>query len=205
MKKKFFSTLALIILIISEISIVYADVIIPGQQFHPYSSNEKLMKLNDIMGSPLKEFISILLTLFIVLGLVLVTFRVTQNKKHSNENDNSIQILRKIFFGTNVALSLISIYLVKVIWFYAFDTKPRATLPLYAGPLAALRPMIVLYVIYTIIMFVVSMISIKKKNKKIVYITSICLTIAILLYCFILINNTITVYYTYEKTVFDFL
>lgn len=205
MKKKVFSTLALIILIISEISIVYADVIIPGQQFHPYSSNEKLMKLNDIMGSPLKEFISILLTLFIVLGLVLVTFRVTQNKKQSNENDNSIQILRKIFFGTNVALSLISIYLVKVIWFYAFDTKPIATLPLYAGPLAALRPMIVLYVIYTIIMFVVSMISIKKKNKKIVYITSICLTIAILLYCFILINNTITGYYTYEKTVFDFL
>ena len=40
MKKKVFSTLALIILIISEISIVYADVIIPGQQFHPYSSKE---------------------------------------------------------------------------------------------------------------------------------------------------------------------
>lgn len=204
MKKKFFSTLALIILIISEISIVYADVIIPGQQFHPYSSNEKLMKLNDIMGSPLKEFISILLTLFIVLGLVLVTFRITQNKKQSNENDNSIQILRKIFFGTNVALSLISIYLVKTILFFAIDSNPMASL-LDTRAIIAKIFTIVLYVIYIIIMFVVSMISIKKKNKKIVYITSICLTIAILLFCFILINNTIIGYYTYEKTVFDFL
>mgnify|MGYP000254250113 FL=1 len=162
------------------------------------------MKLNDIMGSPLKEFISILLTLFIVLGLVLVTFRITQNKKQSNENDNSIQILRKIFFGTNVVLSLISIYLVKTILFFAIDSNPMASL-LDTRAIIAKIFTIVLYVIYIIIMFVVSMISIKKKNKKIVYITSICLTIAILLFCFILINNTITGYYTYEKTVFDFL
>lgn len=53
-------------------------------------------------------------------------------------------------------------------------------------------------------MFVFSMISIRKKNKKIVYITAICLTIAILLICFITFNNTSIGYYTYDNSYYDF-
>lgn len=41
MKKKVFFTIALIILIISEISIVYADLIIPGQHFNSCGSGKK--------------------------------------------------------------------------------------------------------------------------------------------------------------------
>lgn len=64
MKKKVFFTIALIVLIISEISIVYADIIIPGQHFNSYSSSKKLEKFNDYMESPLKEFVPILIILF---------------------------------------------------------------------------------------------------------------------------------------------
>ena len=202
MKKKVFFTIVLIVLIISEISIVYADLIIPGQHFNLHSSSEKLGKFNDYVESPLKEFIDILIILFVVLGLILLTFRAIKNKEHDNENNNSMQILQKIFFGTNVVLSLISIYLIKIIRLFDIEFNPVTFVDTRAE--IAQNFMIGLYVIYAIIMFVFSMISIKKKNKKIVYITTICLTIAILLICFITFNNTSIGYYTYDNSYYDF-
>ena len=100
MKKKIFFVIAIIILIISEISIAYADLIIPGQHFHSYSSSEKLEKFNEYLQSPLKEIIAILIILFIVIGLVILTFRVINNKKQNTneEKSNSMVILQKIFF-----------------------------------------------------------------------------------------------------------
>ena len=41
MKKKIFFAIVLIILVISEISIVYADIIIPGQHFNSYNNDKK--------------------------------------------------------------------------------------------------------------------------------------------------------------------
>lgn len=205
MKKKVFFTIALIVLIISEISIVYADIIIPGQHFNSYSSSKKLEKFNDYMESPLKEFVPILIILFVVLGLILLTFSAIKNKEHDNEKENnsSMQILKRIFLGTNVVLSLISIYLIKIIRLFDIEFNP-VTYLLDKREERAQSFMISLYVVYAIIMFVFSMISIRKKNKKIVYITAICLTIAILLICFITFNNTSIGYYTYDNSYYDF-
>lgn len=204
MKKKVFFTIALIILIISEISIVYADLIIPGQHFNSYSSSEKLEKFNDYIKSPLKEFIAILIILFVVLGLILLTFRAIKNKEHDNEKENNsfMQILQRIFLGTNVVLSLISIYLIKIIRLFDIEFNPVTFVDTRAE--TAQSFMISLYVVYAIIMFVFSMISVKKKNKRIVYITATCLTIAILLICFITFNNTSIGYYTYDNSYYDF-
>lgn len=204
MKKKVFFTIALIILIISEISIVYADLIIPGQHFNSYSSSEKLEKFNDYIKSPLKEFIAILIILFVVLGLILLTFRAIKNKEHDNEKENNsfMQILQRIFLGTNVVLSLISIYLIKIIRLLDIEFNPVTFVDTRAE--TAQSFMISLYVVYAIIMFVFSMISVKKKNKRIVYITATCLTIAILLICFITFNNTSIGYYTYDNSYYDF-
>lgn len=200
MKKKIFFAIALIILIISEISIVYADLIIPGQQFHSYSSSEKLEKFNEYLQSPLKEIIAILIILFIVIGLVILTVRVINNKKQNTneEKSNSMVILQKIFFGINVVLSLISIYMIKVIRLFDIDHNPVS----YVDTRAEMAHgfMIRLYIIYAIIMFILSMINIKKKNKKIIYTTAICLTIVILIICFITYNNAIIGYFTYDKS-----
>lgn len=155
------------------------------------------------MKSPLKEFIAILIILFVVLGLILLTFRAIKNKEHDNEKENNsfMQILQRIFLGTNVVLSLISIYLIKIIRLFDIEFNPVT----FADTKAEMAQsfMISLYVVYAIIMFVFSMISVKKKNKRIVYITATCLTIAILLICFITFNNTIG-YYTYGNSYYDF-
>lgn len=192
MKKKVLFTIALIILIICEISIVYADIILPGQHFNSYSISEKLEKINEYIGSPLKELFAILIILFVVLGLILLTFRVIKNKEHNNkkENNSSIQILQKIFVGINIALSLISIYLIKMISLFVNEFGDKMYLTECTS--IAIR----LYVFYSIIIFVFSMISIKNKNKKILYITVICLTIIILLDCFITLNDARIGYYT---------
>lgn len=200
MKKKIFLAIALIILVISEISIVYADLIIPGQHFHSYSSSEKLEKFNEYLQSPLKEFFAILIILFIVIGLVILTFRVINSKKQNNteEKSTSMIILQKIFFGLNVILSLISIYMIKVIRLFDIYHNPVTYVDTRAE--MAHSFMILLYIIYAIIMFILSMIGIKKKNKKIIYVTSICITIVILIICFIIYNNASIGYYTYDKS-----
>lgn len=203
MKKKIFFVIAIIILIISEISIAYADLIIPGQHFHSYSSSEKLEKFNEYLQSPLKEIIAILIILFIVIGLVILTFRVINNKKQNTneEKSNSMVILQKIFFGINVVLSLISIYMIKVIRLFDIEHNPVTYVDIRAE--MAHSFMIRLYIIYAIIMFILSMIGIKKKNKKIIYATTICLTIVILIICFITYNNASIGYYTYDKSFQD--
>ena len=141
---------------------------------------------------------------FVVLGLILLTFRAVKNKEHGNEKEDnsSMQILQKIFLGTNVVLSLISIYLIKIIRLFDIEFNPVTYVDTRAE--MAQSFMISLYVVYAIIMFVFSMISIKKKNKTIVYITAICLTIVILLICFITFNNTSIGYYTYDNSYYDF-
>lgn len=204
MKKKVFYTIILITLIISEISIVYADVVIPGQHFNEYSISEKLEKLNEYIWSPIKEVITILIILFIVIGLILLTFKITKNSKHDNEKENKsfIKILQKIFLVTSVVLSLISIYLIKIIMLFHIESNPVTYWDTRVEKAQIF--MISLYIIYIIIMFIFSMISIKKKNKKIVYITAICLTIAILVLCFQAFNSTSIGYYTYDDSYYTF-
>ena len=204
MKKKIFFTISLIILVISEISMVYADVIIPGQHFHSYSGSEKFEKFNEYLQSPLKEILAILIILFIVIGLVILTFRVinSKNQNSTEEKNTSMIILHKIFFGLNVILSLISIYMIKVIELFNIYHNPVTYVDTRAE--MANSFMIHLYIIYAIIMFILSMIGIKKKNKKIIYATAICLTIVILIICFLIYNNVSIGYYTYDKSFQDF-
>lgn len=193
MKKKIFFTIVLIVLIISELSIIYADLIIPGQYYNSYSSGEKLGKFYNYMESPLKEVISILIILFESIGLILLTFRAIRD----NEYSNFIHLLEKIFFGINIVLSLISIYLIKIMELFDIEFTSSTSINLLTPTY------IIIYIIYTIIMFFASIISIKKRNKKIVYITTICLTFVILLICFITFNNISIGYYTYDNSSYN--
>ena len=203
MKKKILFAIVFFMIVISGLSMVYADLIIPGQHFHSYSSSEKLEKFNEYLESPLKEFFAILIILFIVIGLVILTFRVINNKKQNNteEKSSSTIILQKIFFGLNVILSLISIYMIKII--RLFDIHHNQVTYVDTRAEMAHSFMIRLYIIYAIIMFIFSIIGIKKKNKKIIYTTAICLTIVILIICFITYNNASIGYYTYDKSFQD--
>ncbi len=192
MKKKFCITLFLIILVISEISIVYADVIMPGESFHSYSGSMKFEKFMEYLVSPFKEALTLLLILFIIIGLVLLTFRCVNNKKQNSneEKSNSMTLLQKIYFGLNIILNLTLIQMIKVIMLFEINNRN------YIRENSTNRFMIHIYAIYAIIMFVISLISLKKKNKKIIYITAICITIILLIICFITYNNINAGYYT---------
>lgn len=200
MKKKIFFSIVLIILILSEVSFVYADAIIPGMRFKseftPYSDSEKLEKFINYMGSPLKESIIVLIIMFVILGITLITFEIIKDKKCEKEqdNNNSIRAVQKIFLCTNVALSLMSIYLMKVI--RTFGIHFSSSGGVIVGDIR--RKIITLYavLIYIWIMLISSLISMRKKNRKVIYIVATCLTIAILLICFITFNNTNVGYIT---------
>ena len=86
MKKKIFFAIALIILVISEISIVYADLVIPGQHFNSYNDSEKIESFLKMVGSPIKEIV-VLVTIFtFVLGMVLLAFNFVKDKNSNEKN-----------------------------------------------------------------------------------------------------------------------
>ena len=109
MKKKVFISFLLISLIILGISTVYADVVFGD--FKPYSSDKKIEEFNNRIQPQLKEIALILIILFIVVGLVLITFKFIKSDK-----DNKLKIvLEKAYLLISFELSLIFIYFSKVV------------------------------------------------------------------------------------------
>ena len=187
-------------MMIFGISIVHADLIVPSRHTNLCNNIEKLSKFYEYVASPLREIIAVLLFLFVVLGLILLIFRNIKNKNCSN---NSIKILEKIFFKTNIVLSLISICLLKLIILFDIESNPIS----YVDEREAIAKYIIIvaFIIYAIIMSVFTIISIKNKNKKVKYITATCLTIILLLLCFIEFNSTNIVCYTYDENYHNYL
>ena len=92
MKKKIFFAIVLIILVISEISIVYADIIIPGQHFNSYNNDKKITAFLKRINSPIKE-VTVVATIFtFILGMVILVFNDVKDK-NNNDTNNSGNIL----------------------------------------------------------------------------------------------------------------
>ena len=185
MKKRIWFNIILMVLIISVTPSVNADLVVPGDYFYSYNSVEKLEEFNKYIGSPLKEIVTISLILFIVLGLVLLTFKITNNNESEN---NFIKILKKAFAGISIAFSLISIYMIKVIGYFG------ATGAEIHNP-GMERFQVFVFIAYIITMFISCIIGIKKKNKKIIYRTIIALAIATLAICCIMYISRKVGYY----------
>lgn len=181
MKKKVIISFLLISLMILGISTVYADVVFGD--FKPYSSDQKIEEFNNRIQSPLKEIAIILLILFIVLGLVLITFKFI---KSNNENKLK-KVLEKMYLLISFILGLVFIYFLKVVNVFIIEFM-TGTLK-YKMIDEAKITMIVFSIIYIITFIILSIISIKKKNKKFIFIPSTIFVIAIILICFIKFDN----------------
>lgn len=195
MKKKFLFVIICTILMISELTIVtYADLIIDGT-FHPYSGTEKLVAFYNHLNSPFKEIIVLLLCLFVIFGLTLLALKFIKNKenKEERETNNIMTILQRIFLGTNILLSILSIYLIGKLNVYGVS---------YATSWFDWIGCIILYLVYAISMIVSIRTARKNKQKRVIYITAVCLTIVILSICFIVFDNTKIGYMTFDSDYF---
>lgn len=203
MKKKIFFAIALIILVISEISIVYADLVIPGQHFNSYNDSEKIESFLKMVGSPIKEIV-VLVTIFtFVLGMVLLAFNFVKDK-NSNEKKSSRNVMKKIYFGMNVVLNLLQIQILRNALIFNSDfTGVRTMSGIRENRInSVIIP--IFYIVYAIIMISLSIFGIKKKKEKIMYITITITTILLFIICAFIVYNTPAGYYTYDKSYQDF-
>lgn len=202
MRKKFFFTLVLIILIISEITIVYADLIIPGRHFNEYKGVEKFEDFIKSVKSPLKEIVVLLLILFVTIGLVLITFKKIENKE--NKSSKTILGLRKAFFGISVILDLLSIYILKIALLFSssFSVGTMVDKEMRASVINGFISII--YGICVALIIISFIASAKKNNKKILYIITTGTIIVLFIIIVLIILNTDAGYYTYDKSYYDF-
>ena len=200
MKKKIFFVIALIILIISEISIVYADLIIPGEHFNRYTNNIKIDSFLKTIDSPLKE-ITIVVTIFtFILGMVILVFNFVKGK-NSNENNNSKNVLNKIYLGISFILNILQIQIIKSALIFNSSYTGVRTMPAESK----VNPLIIptFYIVYTTIIISLLIIDKKKKKEKTIYIATTITTILLFIICAFIVYNTPAGYYTYDKSFQD--
>ena len=200
MKKKIFFAIALIILVILEISIVYADVIIPGQHFNRYNDSEKIEVFIEKIGSPVKEIVVLLSIFTFVLGMVLLAFNFVKDK--NSDKSNSFQnIMGRISLGMNVVLNLLQIHILKSALFFYGDYTGVRTMPTESK----VNPLIIrtFYIVYAVIILL--LINAKKKKKeKPIYIVLAITTILLFIICVVIVYNTPAGYYTHDESFYDF-
>lgn len=202
MKKKIFFAIALIILVISEISIVYADVVIPGQHFNSYNDSEKIESFLERVGSPIKEIV-VLVTIFtFVLGMILLAFNFVKDK-NNNEKNSSINIMKKIYFGMNVVLNLLQLQILKNALIFNSNFTGGRTMSEIRENRINVVIIPIFYIVYAIIMISLSIFGIKKKKEKIMYITTTITTILLFIICAFIVCITPAGYYTYDKSFQD--
>lgn len=201
MKKKFFFAIALIILVISEISIVYADMIIPGERFHSYNNDEKITKFLERINSPIKEVTVIVTILTFVLGMVILVFDYVKDKDN-NETNNSRNILKKIYLGLSFVLNLLQIQILRyALIFHSDFTGVRSASAIREDRInRVIIP--VFYIAYAIIMISLLIIDIKRKKEKRIYIITTIITISLFIICAFIVYNTHAGYYTFDKSPF---
>ena len=197
MKKKVFFAIALIIIIVSGISIVYADLIIPGEKFNLYEDNEKFDMFLQTIDSPLKKTIVMLTMLTFLLGIVILVFNYVKGK-NDNENNKSKNILNKIYIGISFILNILQIQILKSVLFFNAEYTGVRTM----NAEDKVSPIIIptLYIGYAIIMIVSFIIAKKMKKEKIVIIVTTIITLLLFIICAIIVFNTPAGYYTYDKS-----
>ncbi len=207
MKKKIFFAIVLIILVISEISVVYADLMITEHYFNndgyvenDYAENDDVEKIGpflEMVGSPLKEITALVTILSYVLGMVIISFNFG-NDKNNNENNNSKNIFQKIYCGMSFVLNLLQIQILRnALIFYSNFTGVRS---MSGFREEKINYMIIplFYIVYVIIMTLLSIWGIKKKKEKAMCITITIITILLFIICAVIVYKTSAGYYTYD-------
>lgn len=203
MKKEIFFAIVLFMLVISGLSIVYADLIIPGQHFNSYNNNEKIGAFIKGIGSPIKEIIVIVTIFTFVLGMVILVFNFVKDK-NSNENSDSKNIMKKIYFRMSFVLNLLQIQILRNALIFNSDfTGVRSMSGIREKRINhVIIP--IFYIVYVIIMISLSIFGKKKKKEKIAYITTTITTILLFIICAVIVYNTPAGYYTYDNSCQDF-
>ncbi len=198
MKKKIFFAIVLIILVISEISIVYADIIIPGQHFNSYNNDKKITAFLKRINSPIKE-VTVVATIFtFILGMVILVFNDVKDK-NNNDTNNSGNILKKIYLGLSFVLNLLQIQILRyALIFHSDFTGVRSASAIREN---RINHMIipVFYIAYAIIMISLLIIDIKRKKEKRIYIITTIITISLFIICAFIVYITPAGYYTYDN------
>lgn len=187
MKKKILFVLSFFIMLISCFSVVYADVLMPGETVHTYEGIEKFEAFcKGYWQSPFREICIILIIIFYLLGTSVLALNYI-NKESENEKNKFLTILQKIFFVISVVLSLLEIYILKVLDSFAESHHRWLDSVIW-----------IICASYAIIMLFSGFISWKTKKKKIIYVISTLLTIALLVFDIFAYNHTTAMYSTYD-------
>ena len=211
MKKKIFFAIVLIILVISEISVVYADLMITEHYFNndgyvendyvenDYAENDDVEKIGpflEMVGSPMKEITALVTILSYVLGMVIISFNYG-NDKNNNENNNSKNISQKIYLGMNFVLNLLQIQILKnaLIFYSGFTWGIASSIRIEKISHGIIT---LFYIVYVIIMTLISKFCIKRKKEKVICITITIITILLFIICAVIVHKTPAGYYTYD-------
>lgn len=175
---------------------MYADMWFPGQvqRYYEYEGVEKIGKFIKDIDSPIKEITAVILVLFIVIGLVLVTLKIIETEENKNEKTKSG--LQNIFLSISVILNLLSIYILKLalLFYNNFSKKITSDKEIMEIVIEKFTPFV--YMVYGMLLIISFMISVGKKNKKILYLMTIPLIIVIFIICaFLILNSNIGYYY----------
>ena len=199
MKKKIFFAIFLIILVISEISIVYADIIIPGQHFNSYNNDKKITAFLKRINSPIKE-VTVVATIFtFILGMVILVFNDVKDK-NNNDTNNSGNILKKLYLGLSFVLNLLQIQILRYTLIFNSDFASGSLLDEEIRENRINHMIIpVFYIAYAIIMISLLIIDIKRKKEKRIYIITTIITISLFIICAFIVYITPAGYYTYDN------
>lgn len=158
--------------------------------FKEFSYTEKFEKFGEYVQAPILNITIFLLVLFIILGISIIELRTFYNKDNKAKLDKVIKILRNIFVVVCLLLSLFSIYI--GCQFKGFSIENGEDEIVLLNNLSASQTesqMLVSYIAYIVIMFISAIVGIKTKNKKIIYITAVCLAILITIINFVCYIN----------------
>ena len=206
MKKKIFFVIVLIILVISEISVVYADLMITEHYFNndgyvenDYAENDDVEKIGPFLervGSPIKEVTALVTILSYVLGMVIISFNF-DNDRNNNENNNYKNIFQKIYCGMNFVLNLLQIQILKnaLIFYSGFTWGIASSIRIEKISHGIIT---LFYIVYVIIMTLISKFCIKRKKEKAMCITITIITILLFIICAVIVYKTPAGYYTYD-------
>lgn len=193
MKKKVFFTIALIVLIVSEMSIVHADLVMPGERFYKYSNDAKIKAFLEMVGSPLKEITIVLTICAFILAMLMLFFYLIENKD-SNESNNSIKISKKIYLVVIFILNALQIQILRCSLIFENEFS-RGTLVEMRENRINNNVIPTIYIIYIVLMILLSIFEWKKKKEKTIYIATIIITIILFIVSGVIVHNTTAGYY----------
>lgn len=202
MKKKILLSVILVVLMTFGISTVYADVVIPGERFYAYDDVEKVEVFFEWVGLPLIVFLVILTISVFLLGLIILSIYLINDKKNEKDNKKSyLPILKKFYLVLILILNFVQLQIIRItLIFHSNFTGVRTMRGIRASNINKI--MLTICIIYTLIIILTGVfLCIKKKSTKVIYIFTTIITIILFemfVGCAYLVSDTNAGYYYYD-------